>query len=274
MEKSDSKSSGRAKRDNGFKRFWRPANLVKILVFLSIAFICGVFFFIRSESFLNWVEGRLESELINRMDDHTVDVGNIEGNILGSVTISSLSISKKDAPDPPIISTQKVVLKYNLLGFLTRKFEVKHLEVSEPQIHVVRNPDGSLNLERIFKERETQGSSQPQDSSQTQGSSQFDFAAERIEFSRGTIVYVDTQQDLRIAIDGITISVNGELSTWDHKGRLNIGSGSLTFNGAETAINNFDADFALLANGSRLDNLHLVCGNSDLTGYRWINARR
>lgn len=269
MDKPVSKSSRHPKRDSGFKRFWKPANLVKILVFLSIAFISGVFFFIRSESFLDWVEGRLESEVRKQIrSDHTVDVGDIKGNILGSVTLSRISISKKDAPDPPIISTGKVILKYNLLGLLTRKFAVRYLEVSEPQIHVARNSDGKLNLEGIFKQRTTQDPSQPQ------ASSQFDFAAKRIQCYRGTIVYVDTQQDLRIAIEGITINVSGELSTWDHKGRLSIGSGSFAFNGAEKPINDFSADFVLLANGSRLDNLLLTFGNSDMRvtgGFRQEN---
>ena len=243
MEKSDSK----------IKRFWRPTNLVKIFVSLIIVFVCGVFYFIRSEAFLNWVEGRLEVELKNQItDEYTADVGEIKGNILGSVTLSSVAIFKKNEPDPPVISTQKVVLKYNLLGLLTRKFAVENLRVSAPQIHAVRNPDGSLNLTQIFKKPTTQGSSQ------------FDFAAERIEFNRGTIVYLDTQQDLRIAINGISVGVKGKLNTWNHRGWLRIGTGSITFNGTEKAIDAFNANFVLLANGSRLNNLQLTFGNSNL----------
>ena len=236
------------------KTIWKPANLVKIFVVLSIAFICGAFFFIRSENFLDWVEGRLEVELTNRITkEHTAHVGEIRGNILGSVTVSSIAISKKDAPDQPIISTGKVTLKYNLLGLLTRRFEVKKLQVSRPQIHAVRNPDGSLNLAHIFK----QGT--PQDSSP------FGFAIGSVISGGGTIAYVDPQQNLRIAIRGVSISVQGMLNTWDHKGTVSIDAGSFTFNGAETPIDNFNAKFVLLANGSRLDNLQLAFGNSDLT---------
>ena len=236
------------------KTIWKPANLVKIFVVLSIAFICGAFFFIRSENFLDWVEGRLEVELTNRITkEHTAHVGEIRGNILGSVTVSSIAISKKDAPDQPIISTGKVTLKYNLLGLLIRRFEVKKLQVSKPQIHAVRNPDGSLNLAHIFKQRT------PQDSSP------FGFAIGSVISGGGTIAYVDPQQNLRIAIRGVSISVQGMLNTWDHKGTVSIDAGSFTFNGAETPIDNFNAKFVLLANGSRLDNLQLAFGNSDLT---------
>lgn len=250
------------KADSRIRRFWRPANLIKIFVFLCIAFICGTFFFIRSGTFLDWVEGRLEVELRNRItDDYTADIGKIQGNILGSVTIGSLSISNKEEPDLPVIATEKVVLKYNLLGLLTRRFEVKNLEVSEPQIHVVRNSDGSLNLTHILKQQDT-----PQEAQQDtpREASSFDFKAESIRLNRGSIAYLDTQQDLRIAINDISIRVNGTLNTWDHDGSLRIGKGSLTFNGTETAINNFDADFVLLADGSRLEDFYFSFGDSAL----------
>ncbi len=259
MEKSDSKSSGRIKRVSRTKRFWKPANLVKIFVFLSIAFICGVFFFIRSRNFLDWAEGRLELELQNQITDgYTAEVGKIEGNILGSITIENIAIAEKDAQNPPIISTGKVTLIYNLFGLLTRTFEVKQLKVVRPEIHVVRESDGSFNLEDIFKTRKTQGPAETEDSSQ------FDFAAEYIRFGNGTITYIDAEQDLRIGIQGISIAVNGRLNTWDHKGVLNIRSGGVRFNGTEMEIDDFNANFVILANGSRLDNLQLTFGNSEL----------
>ena len=250
MERSDSK----------IKRFWRPANLIKIFLFLGIVCVCGVFFFIRSDAFLNWVEGQLETELKNRiMGDYTVDVGKIKGNILGSVTLSRLAISKKEAQDAPVISTGRVMLKYDLFGLLTRRFSVKTLVVSDAQIHAVRNADGVLNLTQIFKQHPTRNTSQSK-----QDASQFDFAAGRIELNRGSINYLDVQQDLRIAIEGISVGVDGELNTWDHKGWFRIGTGSFTFDGTEMPIDNFNADFVLLANGSRLNTLQLKFGNSDL----------
>lgn len=246
MEKTNSK----------IRRFWRPANLVKIFVFLSIAFICGAFFFIRSGTFLEWVEGRLEVELRERItNDYTADIGEIKGNILGNVTISSVSIAKKSDPTPSVISTGKVVLKYNLLGLLTRRFEVRHLEVFEPQIHIARDFDGGLNLTHILE---------PQTANRKPQTAGFDFAAESIRLNRGRIIYVDTQQDIHAAINDISIRINGELNTWDHDGELRIGKGSLTFNGTETAINNFDADFVLLADGSRLEDFYFTFGNSEL----------
>ena len=204
---------------------------------------------------MNWVEGRLETELKNRItEDYKASIGKIEGNILGSVSIKSVEISKGNKP---VISTGKVVLKYNLLGLLNRKFEVKELRVDTPQIHAKHNPDGSLNLSNIFQE-ETSGENT------LQAPLQFDFAVELIEFDTGTIAYTDTRRNLDLSIKGISLNVSGPLNTWNHEGTFRIKSGNFGFNGAETAIDNFDADFQILASGSILDILQLEFGNSNL----------
>ena len=199
---------------------------------------------------MDWVEGRLETELKNRIDTHyTANVGNIEGNILGSVSVKSVEISEENEP---VISTGRVVLKYNLLGVLARKFEVKALQVDKAEIHARRNADGNLNLTHIFTKQDGQNAGQ------------FDFGIESLQLTDGTINYTDTQQNLDVQIDGVTIAVEGPLNTWEHNGRFEIERGSFTINGAETAIDTFDADFQILANGSTLEKLRLEFGDSTL----------
>ena len=236
--------------------FLRKVKLKICIGILLVVGLCGTFFFIRSSTFLEWVEGRLETELKNRIDStYTANVGKIEGNILGSVSIKSVEISKENEP---VISTGKVVLKYNLLGLLTRKFEVKELQVDKPEIHARRNPDGDLNLSDIFEDQATQGPPQSQDSPQ------FDFAVKYVKFKNGTIDYIDTQRSLDLRMDGMTIEVKGPLNTWQHEGTFEIKRGRFTVNGAETAIDKFNADFHILARGSTLDELRLEFGNSTL----------
>ena len=229
--------------------------LQKISIFIAIFLIIGLFgtfFFIRSQTFLNWVEGRLETELKNRItDDYTASIGKIEGNILGSVSVKNVEISNEGKP---VISTGEVSLIYNPLGLLTRKFEVKKLKVDTPQIHAEQNPDGKLNLSNIFQE-----------DSSNKNAPQFGFAIESLDFTDGTINYIDTQRNLDITINGISVKVEGPLNTWKHDGTLKIETGSFTFNGSKTAIDNFDAEFSILANSNELKNLHIKFGNSDLT---------
>ena len=230
------------------KRFQKISIFVGIFLVVGL---CGTFFFIQSRTFLDWVEGRLEIELKNRItDDYTASIGDIKGNILGSINVKSVEISKESKP---VISTGQVVLKYNLLGLLTRKFEVKELSVDKPQLHAKPDLD-ELNLSNIFQENKSR-----------ENTPQFGFAIELFQFTDGTIDYTDTQRNLDIRIEGVSIDVNGPLSTWKHDGTFKIKSGSFKFNGAETAIDNFDADFQILASGSKLDKLQLKFGNSNLT---------
>ena len=226
----------------------------KIAIFLGIFVIlalCGGFFFIRSDTFLNWVETRLASELESRIEEgYTADIGDIKGSIFGNVAISGVKISKEGKP---VISTTRVILKYNLLGLLTRKFEVKELRVVEPEIHARHDSERTLNLSNIFRKTEP-----------SENTSQFSFAVEKIQFSQGTIDYIDTQRHLDIRIDGITVDVSGPLDTWNHTGKWGIEDGSLTFNDATTKISNFEGDFLLSASDSTLDELLLKFGNSSL----------
>ena len=231
----------------------------KISIILGISLVivlCGAFFFLRSDAFLNWVETRLESELESRITKgYTADVGDIKGSIFGNVTISGVKISKEGEP---VISTKSVVLKYNWLGLLTRKFEVKELTVNAPEIYAKHDPDNTLNLSNIFRE---DPSSEEDPSSDAP---QFSFAIKNVELNRGKINYKDTQRDLEISVQGVKLTVEGQLDTWDHQGHLRIEAGSFTFNGSEIPIDKFEVDFEILATRNRLDRLLLEFGNSKL----------
>ena len=227
----------------------------KISIFLGIPLIiliCGTLLFIRSEAFLNWVEERLETELKNRItDDYTARIGDIEGSVFGNVTIRDVKISEVSNPDEPVISTRKVVLKYNLLRLLSRKFEVTELTVDEPEIRAVSDLDGRLNLANIFHE-----------SPPSENSPQFSFAVGDVAFSHGKIDYTDTHRDIKITIQGITINMEGPLDTWKHKGDLSINAGSFKFNGSEIPIDTFEVAFKVLATRSHFDIFRLDFGNS------------
>ena len=234
----------------------------KISIFLGISFIillCGALVFVQSETFLNWVEKRLETELKKRLtDDYTISIEDIEGSVFGNVTVKNVKIAQVAEADAPVISTRRVVLKYNLLQLLSRKFEVTELTVDDPEIRAKSDSEGKLNLSKIFQEP-----------SSSEDAPQFSFAVEKIRLNQGKIDYTDPQRDLEISVRGITINVDGTLDTWNHKGNLKIDAGSFAFNGAEAPIDTFEADFQILTTHSELGRLQLEFGNSylDVTGH-------
>ena len=126
----------------------------KISIFLGISLIlllCATLVFVQSETFLNWVEKRLATELENRLtEDYTISIGNVEGSVFGNVTIRNVTIAEGSETDEPIISTPSVVLKYNLLQLLRRKLEITKLIMKDPEIRAKSDLDGKLNLSNIF----------------------------------------------------------------------------------------------------------------------------
>ncbi len=229
----------------------------KISIFLGISFIillCGALVFVQSETFLNWVEKRLETELKNRLTaDYTISVEDIEGSIFGNVTVKNVKIAEISEADEPVISTRSVVLKYNLLRLLSRKFEVTELIVDTPEIRAKPDRNGELNLSNIFLE-----------DSSSEDAPQFSFAVEKVHLKDGKIDYTDTQRDLEISLEGITVDVKGPLDTWDHDGEFKIEAGSFTFNGYKMPIDTFEAYFQILATRNRFDIFRLDFGNSRL----------
>ena len=234
----------------------------KISIFIGIPLIlllCGALVFVQSESFRNWVEKRLETELRNRLtDDYTISVGNIEGSVFGNITIGSVKIAEVSKTDEPVISTQKVVLKYNLLQLLRRKVEITELIVDDPEIRAKTDLDGKLNLSNIFRKN-------PSD----EDTPQFSFAIEDVELNSGKIDYTDTQRDLEISVQGVRLTLEGPLDTWNHDGNLRIDAGSVAFNGAEAPIDTFEVDFQILDTHSDLGEVQLEFGNShlEITGH-------
>lgn len=232
----------------------------KIFIILGISLVivlCGAFLFLRSDAFLNWVETRLASELESRIaKDYTADIGDIKGSIFGNVTIGGVKIFKEGEP---VISTGRVALKYNLLGLLTRKFEVRELTVDDPEIRAKTDPDGKLNLSNIFLKNPSNKDTPP-----SEDTPQFSFAVENIHLDSGKINYTDTQRDLEISVQGISLGLRGPLDAWNHRGDLSIKAGSFKFNGSETPIDRFEVTFEILATRSRFDIFRLDFGNSRL----------
>lgn len=228
----------------------------KISIFIGIPFIillCGALVFVQSESFRNWVEKRLETELRNRLtDNYTFNIGNIEGSVFGNVTISNVKISEISKADEPVISTQEIVLNYSLMQLLRRKVEIKKLTVDDPEIRAKTDLDGTLNLSNIFRKNPS-----------NEDAPQFSFAIEDVRLNRGKIDYTDTQRDLEISVQGVTLTVKGPLDTWNHTGDLSIETGSFKVNSSETPIDKFEIDFQILADSSRFESL-LDFGNSRL----------
>ena len=82
---------------------------------ITLLFLIGGFLYTSSDSFLNNViKPRLQQTLEDQIKEkYEVRIGKLGGNIFTGVEVEEFSLKEKETEKPLILSTQKVVLKYN-----------------------------------------------------------------------------------------------------------------------------------------------------------------
>ena len=235
----------------------RKILFISIPVFLLL---CGIFgyLFISSEYFLNnFIKERLLQALQEQInDDYEVIIDKLGGNVLTGVEIKELSIKERQSDLPPILSTEKVVFKYHIFPLLRRNLLVSELVIESPILNAARNSDGDLNLTQMLQKTTSEAKS---DSNRD-----FAFSVAHITLERGSILYSDSQQNIKLNLPDITFNLDGSLEEWDHTGNFSIGKGNVKINESEITIEQLEnMKFAISMQSSKLSNrLMLKIGNS------------
>lgn len=228
-----------------------------LLIYLPLLiFLCGIvgFLFISSDYFLeNYVKPRLISAIQDQIaEDYEVSLDELSGNILIGVEAEKFSLRETDSEKPPILSTQKIILKYNILGLLRRKLHVTALQVDSPKLNIVRSKTGNVNLMQVLQKKEAD----------TQNN--FSFAISSLQINEGVINFKDTQQETELSLPNIKIKLSGQLDEWNHSGLFSVGKGNLIINGFKLPIEQIkDMRFAISTASAELsDSLKIRIGNS------------
>ena len=249
----------------------RKKLFIAIPLFILLCSIFG-YFFISSEYFLNnYIKGRLIQALQDQINkEYKVGIGSLGGNVLTGVEIENLSINEANSDLPSILSTERVLLKYNIIALLRSQFRVKTFEIDSPIVYVDRNSDGDLNLIQMLQKTTSETKS---DTDNT-----FAFAVANVKINNGTVLFSDSQQHLKFNLPDISFSLEGPLENWNHSGSFSVGKGSLKINESEIPIEQLeDMEFAISSQKSDLSTkLTLKIGNSfiDITDFErvWENG--
>ena len=177
---------------------------------ITLLFLIGGFLYTSSDSFLNNViKPRLQQALEDQIKEkYEVRIGKLGGNIFTGVEVEEFSLKEKETEKPPILSTQKVVLKYNFFALLQRKLLVTALEINSPEINVTRSSDGQVDLTDVLRES----------SSDSQSNNSLAFVVSNVEIKGGGIRLTDTQQKIELELPNIDVTLDGTLQNWDHTG--------------------------------------------------------
>ncbi len=235
----------------------------KLILYIAATLLLigiGGYFCITSDWFLDiFVKQRLEKALNEQIDGkYSVEIGELQGNILTGVRIDDFSIVDKESDRKSVMSTESIVLKYNFWGLLQRKLLVSSLDINTPKIQIYRGTDGQVNISRLFQRKE------PESDTSTDNTS-INFAVSKVTLINGTIHYTDEQRNLEFKLPNIAIKLKGSYEQWNHTGEFSIGEGSLSIN--QSAFNLASIDnikFSLSTDRNTFSTLKIKTGKSEI----------
>ena len=234
----------------------------KIILYLAAALLLfgiGGYFCITSDWFLNnFVRERLISALKEQIDDkkYSIEVGEMQGNILTGVSIDDFSIHETERNGQSVMSTESIVLKYNIWGLLQRKLLVSSLDINTPIIEIYRGADGQLNISSLFQRNEPESDTSKES---------IQWAVSNVSLINGVLQYTDEQRNLEFKLPNIAIKLKGSYEQWDHTGEFSIGEGSLSINQSTFNFERInDIEFSISTEKDTLDRLKIKTGKSEI----------
>src|SRR5215471_11174153 len=78
----------------------------------------------------------------------SVEIGALRGSLFSAPVLHNVVL--RDAQGTVVGQIEAIRLAYDLTALLKRRLEVHAVEIVQPQLTVVQEPDGSLNLTKLF----------------------------------------------------------------------------------------------------------------------------
>ncbi|MGQ0766105.1 MAG: translocation/assembly module TamB domain-containing protein [Gemmatimonadota bacterium] len=82
-----------------------------------------------------------------------VDIGSIDGDLLGRFTLNDLEIS--DRSGAPVLSAESATARLDVGAILSRRIRLGELTLVRPVIHLIQSPGGEWNYKRLLKSADT-----------------------------------------------------------------------------------------------------------------------
>lgn len=78
-----------------------------------------------------------------------VDIGKIEGNVLGNFSLVDVRIT--DSTGQPFLTAERVSARVNASALLSKRIAVSQLTLVKPRIHLIKTPTQDWNYKRLFR---------------------------------------------------------------------------------------------------------------------------
>ncbi len=179
------------------------ASIIGILVLLLGGALLLVKILVTPEMLRKSVLPRVEKVVHRRIEMADANIGLFSG-----IALKGLKIYEKDATGP-FVSFAEARLHYQLLPLLSRRVVVDEIVLDTPDIHIVRNLDGSFNFSDLLRKE------QPEAPLAQEEKTPFSFAVAKVEVTDGHALYDDRKgisgspftynlQDIGVEIKNLT----------------------------------------------------------------------
>lgn len=152
--------------------------VVGVLVLLAGGVLALVKLLVTPESIRKYVLPRVEKAVHRRVGMADAKIGLFSG-----IALSGLKIYDKDGKEQ-FIAFKEARMHYQLLPLLSRRVVVDEIVLDTPDIHIVRNADGSFNFSDLLR-KEKPETPVPEEKTP------FTFAISKIEVADGRVSYDD-----------------------------------------------------------------------------------
>ena len=143
-----------------------------VYTFVGLFMLFMIFFGVSQTSFFkNWLRDTIV-EIANEELKGKLSIGKIDGTIFTSLLITDVALQSKQ--NDTVVYAGKIELRTSPLKILFKNIYVRKFELSDARINLIEEPDGELNLLKIFPK-----SDEPEDTT----SSEFPFTIEVADFA-------------------------------------------------------------------------------------------
>ena len=144
-----------------------------ILLFIFVAMVG----YTQTRSFKTYLRDFLLHESLTAINGE-LQLGVIDGNLITGFRINDVTITESGIE---LLSTRRVELKYDPLGFFFKRVGIGNVVIAKPSIHIYRSIDGSTNIGRLIKPT-------PADTT----SSAWNIDIKRLEMMEAEVFYTDS----------------------------------------------------------------------------------
>jgi autotransporter translocation and assembly factor TamB len=131
---------------------------VLLIALLAYGFLAGLFLQSVRDSVVQAVVRSVSNSL-----QGSLEVGAVRGSFLSGPVVQHIVL--KDAHGAIIGQIPEIRLSYDLLALVHLRLPVREIEIIAPRLTIIQEPDGVLNISRVFSPAQPRGPAQPASSS-------------------------------------------------------------------------------------------------------------